>query len=1300
MLDKSNYKIKNNIFIFLAFFSKNLFLKYMREKFFVNNIGNLLDSQHISYYKFLLEGISEEINNLKIDKPKGLLTEDKRKDSRYRVYFLTNKIKFRLPEKNFLEIKKEKGTYFIEAFVPIFCSIKKKDLAQEHIAKKKNEKAIYYSDNIYLCKIPLLTQEGSFIVSGCERVVVSQIIRSPGVYFQKRTHFLSKEVTTLTTIISDKGVWTRIEDITIDCESFFLNKNLNNEEKEPTLINITDFFKYFGISEKEVSLFLNKKQTRKLLELTNNIDKKENYIKLAGTLKKIFNKKLYGVKGGCLSIGAEGRLKLNNKFGYNAPLYSKYVSALDFIYILKSILDIKYFGAEPDDIDHLKNKKIRPVGGLLQKQFREDNLLALRLAYLTSKQNKTKIKIIKEGKYHLKNLEYAGSETVSNGFFSFFRQSPLSQYMDQTNSLAEITHKRRLTFFGPNGINRNNAGTGIRNIHPSQYGKICPVETPEGETAGLVSSFSLFSKFNSQGGLEIPCYKVVNGIVDKNQTPIYLSSDFESKVQLGFPDISINNSNSQISQSSVAIKKDTFFSNIKKEDVKLVTISPLQLLSFAISLVPFVEHNDANRGLMGANMQRQAVPLLYLQKPIVGTSFESLVPLDSEMVTISYTKGFISASLSNKIIAKDLKGQELHYHLKKYWCSNQGTSINQQACVWEGEKIFSGQIIADGGGSLDGEFSIGKNLTVAYMPWDGYNFEDAIIISENLVSKDILTSVQLEEYESLISTNFFESEDIDFEDKASTTLPFVKEKNKGFGYAFLQLLNLALRNRKYDSATKTSINEGALTTKDCLKAVKKLFRLNKNKNAEESFDNIAKDIFQLIKNEKKKIAKKSKVSKPFSKRIYESPGEIYEGVLHLSENESANLDEFGIIKKGYCAFPGDILHSKFSIRDREIATNEQIFLESLGIESGLSKYNDESFRLPEGARVRVLDICKLYGEAFENGKEEKLKFVVAQIKRIEVGDKLAGRHGNKGVISKIAAVQDMPYLPDGTPVDIILNPLGVPSRMNIGQVFESLLGFAGYYLGKRFKVVPFDELFGPEASRILVNQKLKEAKSFSCNKWIYSKESPGKILLKDGRSGETFDNPIFVGKSYIIKLIHMVENKIQARSVGSYSMITEQPTAGRSQGGGQRFGEMEVWALESFGCSSVLSELLTVKSDDIRARNEAYESVVFDKNIKSSESFIGETFLALIRELNALGIDLSLKKVEVSLPDAESFEPRTIDIFNVIEKSLRLKSLIKYERESSAVKEALNTENLDEDRHMEESKIFLEACLRNSLSFY
>jgi DNA-directed RNA polymerase subunit beta len=685
--------------------------------------------------------------------------------------------------------------------------------------------------------------------------------------------------------------------------------------------------------------------------------------------------------------------------------------------------------------------------------------------------------------------------------------------MDQTNPLAELTHKRRLSVLGPGGITRDRAGFAVRDIHPSQYGRICPIETPEGPNAGLIGSLSTYGRVNSYGFIETPFYRVKNGKVLQNSYPIYLDATSEDKYHLAAGDIEVDFVGNILNK-NVPVRYRQDLINIRVAEVDYIAVSPIQVVSLATSLIPFLEHDDANRALMGSNMQRQSVPLLYPEAPLIGTGLEGQTARDSGMTVLSSNYGKIVQINDGKIVIVDKRHNLFNYSLTKYQRSNQDTCINQRPIIAINEKVAIGQIIADGASTEGGELSVGQNIIIAYMPWEGYNYEDAFVISERLIYDNLYTSLHIEKFE------------------------------------------IEIRQ------TKLGIEE---VTRD---------------------------------------------------------------LPNANDYSIRNLDENGIVKIGTWANSGDILVGKLTPKGESDYPPEGKLLRAIFGEKSRDVRNT-SLKLPHGTCGRILDV-KIFSrnnrDDLPPGTEEILKVYIAQTRKIQIGDKMAGRHGNKGIISKILPRQDMPYLPDGRPIDMILNPLGVPSRMNVGQLFECLLGFAADRLNVRFKVVPFDEMYGSEASRALINKKLKEAASIS-NDWIFSPQHPGKILLRDGRTGQFFENPITVGSAYMLKLVHLVDDKIHARSTGPYSLVTQQPLGGRAQQGGQRLGEMEVWALEAFGAAYTLQELLTIKSDDMQGRNEALNAIV--KGLPIPRPGIPESFKVLVRELQALCLDVSTYKVDI-----------------------------------------------------------------------
>jgi DNA-directed RNA polymerase subunit beta len=1142
-------------------------------KLFVNNIGDLAEAQRASFYRFLSSGISEELSNF----PNPFLTKIRtvgRKKLPSLVYLYPNEIKLKGPNFPIDTCLKRDMSYSIQLYISgeysyLIDTITENLFTEEQLSLKpvKNKK-IRVKQDIFFGEIPLMTEEGTFLINGCERVIISQIIRSPGIYFRKEFNNSRKTIYTAT-IISNKGLWTKFvldqkeskklkkekeglsNSIKENKDRIYIkladSKNKTTESKEKdsdsdmNKVFIYDLIRYFGLNLEEIADSL--KYPLHLSNQQYNINPKQNYQDIFTLIRKLF----FNQRSGCFSIGEIGRYKINKKLGLNLPKDITYLTAHDFLGIIDGLIELKYYDRASDDIDDIKNKQIRCIGELLQNQIRVGFYRLQKSLIDESPINNSQKLTFDLESYSDPEDWIIDPRPLTSSIKEFFKTSQLSQFMDQINPLAEITHKRRISVFGPNGLKRDHISTVIRDIHPSQYGRLCPIETPEGQNAGLIASMAMFGRINSLGSIETPYFYMENGKVFNQNHPIFLNPEQESETIVAFSDVRLNKEK-QIEKNYLSGKENYLFSIKKLKEINFITTSPLQIVSLATALIPFLEHDDANRALMGSNMQRQAVPLLYTQKPIVGTGLEPIAILDSEMVIKSYSEGIVQFSSSESIEIKDKKNQVISYFLKKYTRSNQETCINQRPIVWNGEEVFSGQIIADGPGTNDGELSLGHNLTIAYMPWEGYNYEDAIVINERVILEDCLTSVHIEEYETNLTYCINGSE------KLTNNLP------------------------------------------------------------------------------------------------------------HLTKHIRRHLDSNGIIKIGSYVKEHDILVGKLTPCEEDPSPEAKLLRALYGQKN--PNYRDTSLRVPHGTEGRIIDIRIISTTMFSKEEitlstsSEIIRIYIAQIRKIQIGDKLAGRHGNKGIISRILSQQDMPYLPDGTAVDIIFNPLGVPSRMNVGQVFECLLGLAGEKLGKRFKIAPFDEIYGEEASRILVNQKLKETSKLKNSEWMFNEYYPGKIFLRDGRTGEYFDNPISVGKSYILKLIHLVEDKIHARATGPYSMITEQPLAGKSQKGGQRFGEMEVWAIEAYGCSNTLQELLTIKSDDIDGRNDMYESILVRKEIEKPNPSIPEAFLALMRELNALGLDFSIRKFENGFSTTTNFEEIERDIFKDLELRLKLRALL------------------------------------------
>lgn len=1082
-------------------------------------LPDLVQIQRESFRSFLEKGLSEVL----VSFPSIM---DPAHKIELQIYGKEYKIKF--PKFTVREAKHRDKTYSAQIYVA--AKLHRKDLeaivpmnplsTKTSIENKKRNK-LYRKRYILIADLPLMTNRGTFVISGTERVIVNQIVRSPGVYYKQETDKNEKQSYSAN-IISNRGSWLKFE---ID------NKNQMWVRIDKTQkINVFVFLRAIGLTISDIkkgisnyAFLLHSSQsyaTKEFFKETGKISLEDIseeealyivYSKLRPnepTTTQVAQQMLYGrfFDPKRYDLGDVGRYKLNKKLQLNIPKSFHVLSTQDILAVVDYLINLREQKiGTVDDIDHLGNRRIRSVGELLQNQIR------LGLSRLE--------RIIRERMVvcDIESLSLANlinPKPVIAVIREFFCSSQLSQFMDQTNPLAELTHKRRISALGPGGLNRDRVSFAVRDIHPSHYGRICPIETPEGPNAGLIGSLAICARVNKYGFIETPLYPVEKGKVIKNNPPVFLTADEEDLFRVAPGDITVDKDN-KIVGDIIPVRYKQDFIVTDGINVDYIAVLPIQILSLATSLIPFLEHDDANRALMGSNMQRQAVPLLYPEKPIVGTGLEAKTARDSGMVMVNRIKGKVTYASSNRIGVQYYKGKIIYYKLKKYFRSNQDTCINQRPLVWCGQIVEKGQVLADGASTEAGEIALGRNILVGYMPWEGYNYEDAFLISERLVYDDVYTSIHIERYEV--------------------------------------------------EARQTKLG--------------------------------AEEITREIPN--------------------------------VSDNAVKYLDRHGIITVGSWVDSSDILVGKITPKGESDQLPEGKLLRAIFGEKARD-VRDSSLRLPNGTKGRVVSIrvfTRKRGDDLPPGSNVLIRVYVAQKRKIQVGDKMAGRHGNKGIVSRILARQDMPYVSDGTPLDIVLNPLGVPSRMNVGQVYECLLGMAGEYLGKRFKIMSFDERFGLEASRSLVNNKLQEASKKTGQNWLFNAKHPGKIILRDGRTGEVFDNPVTVGKAYMLKLVHLVDDKIHARSTGPYSLVTQQPLGGRAQHGGQRLGEMEVWALEAFGAAYTLQELLTVKSDDMQGRNDALNAIVKGKPIPKPGT--PESFKVLMRELQSLGLDIAAHKVEI-----------------------------------------------------------------------
>lgn len=1020
---------------------------------------------------------------------------------------------------------------------------------------------------VIIGELPLMTESGSFIVNGTERVVVSQLIRSPGVYFSRLSERAAAPKGFSCVVIPDRGTWLEFEHIEggpiyvkVDKRSkkipvtiilkalgYSSNDELNFALQEPQPLRISldgNLENYLGselndsvldFTQRRIIARKGHKLTEELLrtlkeakvesveivkpvldhDITLTLEKDpsssadEAQIELykrvhpgepptkesaRALVKSLFHDSKRN------DLGSVGRYKLNKKLYADGSISKpspeiRTLTKEDIVQIVRRLLSLKRGETEPDDIDHLGNRRVRAVGELLQNQ--------LRVGFARME------RIIKD-RMTTVALEEASPKTLINprpvvaAIREFFGSSQLSQFMDENNSLAALTHKRRLSSLGPGGLNRERAGVEVRDIHHSHYGRVCPIETPEGPNIGLINSLATYAQLNEFGFITTPYRKIKN----KQGTDelVYLTADEEEEFYIA--EASIPMENGTIKGDEVLVRHGKSYELVPPSKVDLIEVSPFQVFSVSASLIPFLEHDDPIRALMGCNMQRQAVPLLKPEPAIVVTGVENRVAIDSGEVVLAESDGEVISVTADQVVIKTKKGLEKHY-LKKFLRSNKGTCINQRPIVKKGQKVKKGEPLADGAATAQGELALGANVLVAFLPWAGYNYEDALVISERLVREDVYTSIHVEEY------------------------------------------GVEARDTKLGAE------------------------------------------------------------------------EITREIPNIGEELLRNLDERGIVRIGAEVRSGDILVGKVTPKgETELSPEERLLRAIFGEKA--REVRDTSLRVPHGEKGVVVDIkvfSKENGDELQPGVLKKVKVYVAQRRKVMVGDKMSGRHGNKGVISIIVPEADLPFLPDGTPIDIVLNPLGVPSRMNVGQILELHLGWVGRALGLRFCSPPFSG-----ASEKQVMALLKEA----------GLPENGKTILYDGRTGEPFDNPVAVGMMYMMKLIHLVEDKIHARSIGPYSLVTQQPLGGKAQFGGQRFGEMEVWALEGYGASSVLQEMLTVKSDDISGRVKTYESIVKGKTMLSPG--LPESFKVLVKELQALCLDVKLiseREGEVAIKESE-----------------------------------------------------------------
>ncbi len=1061
-------------------------LMKMNKKF---KLPDFVEIQRASFLTFLEKGVAEEIQ---------YVSPIKNQTGTVQLVFYPDLIKFKKPRPLPQEAIRKSKTYSASLYAPA-------QLFFYHPSKKLHAKSKI--ENVFLGEIPFMTERGTFIINGSPRVIVNQIVRIPGIYY-KMQFDKDNNKTFIGSIISNRGSWLRVE----TNKKGLVFARIDKIRKIPIFILLFAM----GFTEKQVfqaidySSFL-KPSLNKVLKDNDGkpMDQKRALVQLhlilrpdrpftSNSAKEMLESRFMDPER--YDLGRLGRLRLNKKLKMVGNPTNTTLRPEDILAAVNYLISLEYGVGTVDDIDDLKNRRVRTAGELIQNQIRIgmtrlERIVREKLVKESSKGEWEKIQT-------LTPKAFINPKPLIGSLREFFGSSQLSQYMDQTNPLAEITHKRRISSLGPGGLSKDRAGLAVREIHPSHYGRICPIETPEGGNAGLVSSLTTYARINNEGFLECPFYQVKEAQVQFKKGPYFLSAEQEEHLMVSPGDIRTSSSG-KLNFKTVPVRYKKEFSQNSPKFVQYLGISPIQMISVATSLIPFLEHDDANRVLMGSNMQRQAVPLVQPERPIIGTGLEAQVARDSGTVLVAKKSGVVTYASSEKVVVQSVEPNETgkittEYLLQKYQRSNQSTCISQRPAVSEGDYIQKGDLIADGSATAQGELALGKNILIAYMPWEGYNFEDAVLVSERLVLDDIYTSIHIEKYDV--------------------------------------------------EARETKLG----------------------------------------------------------------PEEFTKDIPNINSDSARHLDDRGIVKPGSWVQAGDILVGKVTPKGEADQTPEGRLLRAIFLQKS-PDVRDSSLKVPNGVGGRVLDV---------RVQKNTVRIYLAERRKIQIGDKVAGRHGNKGIISNILPCQDMPFLQDGTPVDMVLNPLGVPSRMNVGQVFECLLGLAGKQLQQTYKVVPFDEMYGKEASRGLVYRKLYEARQKTGKQWLFDPRFAGKGKLFDGRTGIPFDQPILFGYPYVLKLVHQVDDKIHARSTGPYSLVTQQPLGGRAKHGGQRLGEMEVWALEGFGAAYTLQELLTVKSDDMRGRNDVLTAIIKGQPIPKPG--VPESFKVLMSELRSLCLDVTI----------------------------------------------------------------------------
>ncbi|WP_240527114.1 DNA-directed RNA polymerase subunit beta [Candidatus Sulfidibacterium hydrothermale] len=1152
--------------------------------------------------------------------------------------------------------------------------------------------------DVYLGMIPYMTPRGTFIINGAERVIVSQLHRSPGVFFGQHRHANGTQLFSAR-IIPFKGSWMEFSTDINNVMYAYIDRKKKlpvttllraiGYETDRDILEIFDLAEEVKVSKAGLKRVLGRSLAARVVrswfedfvdedtgevvtierndviieretvlqqehiqqiidagvktillhkddgsindysvifqtlqkDTTNSEKEAVEYIYFQlrnalppdeETARSVFERLFFSDKR--YDLGEVGRYRINKKLDLDTPMDVRVLTKEDIVLIIKHLIKLLNQKTIVDDIDHLSNRRVRTVGEQLYAQFGVG--LARMARTIRDRMNVRDNEVFTP-------TDLINAKTLSSVINSFFGTNALSQFMDQTNPLSEITHKRRISALGPGGLSRERAGFEVRDVHYTHYGRLCTIETPEGPNIGLISSLCVYAKINHLGFIETPYRKVVNGQIDYDHDPIYLSAEEEEDKIIAQANTVVDDSGKFVNE-KVKVRYQADYPITPREEVNLIDIAPNQIASIAASCIPFLEHDDANRALMGSNMMRQAVPLLNPEAPIVGTGIEADVARDSRVLVMAEGDGVVEYVDAKKIVIRYSRDEMeklvsfdddvKEYTLTKFRRTNQNTSINLRPIVRAGDKVTKGQPLCEGYGTQGGELALGRNLKVAFMPWKGYNYEDAIVISEKVVKEDYFTSVHIEEFTLEVRDTKRGIEEL------TNDIPNVSaEATKDLDENGLIRIGAEVKEGDILIGKITPKGESDPTPEE--KLLRAIFGdkagdvKNASLKAPPSMKGVVinKALFsRAIKSSKNKSKEKEIIAaldEEYNKKFAELKNKLVDKLTVLVSNRTSQgvTNVYGeIVVPTKTKFTQKILHSLDYINinaskwTTDPAKNEliKVLLNNYNIKYKelLGVYNRKKF---------VASV----GDELPNGIVQMAKVYVAKKRKLKVGDKMSGRHGNKGIVAKIVREEDMPFMEDGTPVDIVLNPLGVPSRMNLGQIYETVLGWAGKELGLKFATPIFDG-----ATDEQINEYMKQA----------GLPENGSVYLYDGGTGERFDQPATVGYIYMIKLHHLIDDKMHARSIGPYSLITQQPLGGKAQFGGQRFGEMEVWALEAFGAANILQEILTVKSDDVNGRAKAYEAIVKGENMPTPG--MPESFNVLVHELRGLGLEISFDK--------------------------------------------------------------------------